>query len=113
DPDLGRKRIVEKFLVSTPPERIIHHRASRERFVFEPGAIEGHVLRDAIDHHFVTARLALDDLVDFDEFRADIFATGLLIHPLNKRRRKTVFLTKKDSDFFHSDGSVKAHMSDR
>ena len=58
-------------------------------------------------------RLALDDLVDLDEFRDDIFAASFLIHPLNKRRRKTVFLTKKDSNFFHSDGSVKAHMSDR
>src|SRR5439155_8655868 len=69
--------------------------------IFQPRAIESDVLRDAINHHVVGARLALDHLVDLDEFRADIFAARFLIHPLDKRRRKTVFLAKKDSDFFH------------
>src|SRR5207249_4084709 len=92
-----------KFVVGAPPERIIHNRAARERFVFEPGAIKRHVLRDTVDHHVVTARLALNHLVDLDELRGDVFPTGFLIYPLDKRRRKTVFLTKKNSDFFHKE----------
>src|SRR5437762_14392434 len=70
--------------------------------MLEPGAIEWHVLRDAIDHHVVSARLALNHLVDLDKLGGDIFAAGFLIHPLDKRRRKTVFLSKKNSDFFHN-----------
>ena len=71
-----------------------------ERRVLEESAIERHVLRNAIDDHVVTARLALHDLVDADEFRLR-FATALLIHPLDERRREGVFLTEEDSDFFH------------
>ena len=37
---------------------------------------------------------------------ANIFAAGLLIYALHKRRRKTVFLAKKDSDFFHREMST-------
>src|SRR5262249_10274522 len=59
-----------------------------------------------IDNHVISAWFALDHPVDFDEFRGDIFPTGFLIHPLNKRWRKAVFLAKKNSDFFHSFATV-------
>jgi hypothetical protein len=59
-------------------------------------------LRDAIDHHVVTTRLALNHLVDPYKFCDDVFAAGFVIHPLDKRRRKAVLLAKKNSDFFHS-----------
>src|SRR6202011_916252 len=68
---------------------------------FEPCAIERHVLRNAINHHIVAARLALDHPVDLDELRDAVASARFLIHSLDKRRRKTVFLTKEDSDFFH------------
>ena len=31
----------------------------------------------------------------------NVVAAGLLIDPLDKRRREAAFLTKEDSDFFH------------
>jgi len=43
----------------------------------------------------------LGHFVDPDELRHDVFAARFLIHPFDKRRRKTVLLAKKDSDFFH------------
>src|SRR5207248_10039437 len=96
------ERVVEKFLVGAPPERIVHDCCSSEGRVLEPGAIKRHVLRDAVDHYVVTARLPLDHLVDLDELRDDIPSARFLIHPLNKRRRKAVLLAKKDPDFFHN-----------
>src|SRR5581483_8365342 len=102
----GRERVIEKLFVRAPPKRIVHYRGAAKCSVLEPRAIKRHILRDAIDHDVVSARLALDHLVDLDEFRDDIFAAGFLIHPLDKRRRKTVFLSKKDSDFFHKRGSL-------
>ena len=102
DADLSRQRVVEEFFVGAPPERIIHDCGAGERCILQPGAIKRHVLRDAIDDHVVTARLALNHLVDSDEFRDDVFAAGFLIHPLDECRWKTVFLTKKNSDFFHN-----------
>src|SRR4029077_15550376 len=35
-----------------------------------------------------------------------IFAAGFLIHPIDKRRRETLFLSKKYSDFFHRCAAV-------
>jgi hypothetical protein len=43
----------------------------------------------------------LDDFVYPDEFRDYVLAAAFLIHPLDKRRRETVFLAKENSDFFH------------
>ena len=102
DADLCRQRVVEEFFVSAPPERVIHHCRARERGVFEPRPIERDILRDAINHNVVTAWLALDHFFDTGKFRDDLFAAGFLINPLNKCRRETVFLAKKNSDFFHS-----------
>ena len=104
DADLRRERVVEKFLVRAPPKRIVHHGGAGERRVLEPRAIKRHVLRNAIDHHVVTARLALDDFVDPDELGANVVAAGFRIDALNKRRWETVFLAKKNSDFFHNNG---------
>src|SRR5207253_3713146 len=95
--------VVEEFLIRAPPERIIHDGGATERCIFQPGAIKRDILGDAVDHDVVTTRLALRDFVDLDEFRHDLFATGLLIHPFDKRRWKAVFLTKKNSDFFHKE----------
>jgi hypothetical protein len=60
-----------------------------------------------------STRLALDHLVDPDEFRHDVFAACFLIHPLDKRRRETVFLAKKDSDFFHRKLAILADSADK
>src|SRR5439155_6254693 len=100
--NLGGQRVIEKFVVGAPPERIIHYRRSGQCGVLKPGAIERDVLRYPIDHHVVTTRLALDHFVDPDELRGNLFAACLLVYPLDERRRKTVFLSKKNSDFFHS-----------
>src|SRR6059058_308584 len=62
--NLGGERVVEEFFIGAPPERIIYDRCSGESCVFKPGPIKRHVLRDTIDHHVVTAWLALDHLVD-------------------------------------------------
>ena len=100
--DLGRERVVEKFFVGAPPKGIVHDRGAGERRILEPGPIKRHVLRDAVDHDVVAARLALDDFVDLNELRDDVFAAGFLVHPLDKCRRKAAFLSEEDSDFFHS-----------
>src|SRR5205814_1396981 len=52
------------------------------------------------------ARFALNDFVDPHKLRGNVFAAGFLIHPPDKRRRKTVFLSKKYSDFFHRCAAV-------
>ena len=101
DANLGRERVVKKFLVRAPPKRIVHDSGAGERCVLQPRAIKWNVLRNAIDHDIVTARLALDHFVDADEFGVDVVAAGLGIHAFNKRRWETVFLAKKNSDFFH------------
>src|SRR5258708_38392708 len=99
--DFRCQRVVEKFFIGTPPKRIVYDCGAAECRVLEPGAIERHILRDPIDHHVVPAWLALDDFVYPDEFGDDVLAAGFLIHPLDKRRRETVFLSKKNSYFFH------------
>src|SRR4029453_19486858 len=53
------------------------------------------------DHNVVSARFALNHFVDPHKLRGNVFAAGFLIHPIDKRWRKTVFLSKKYSDFFH------------
>src|SRR6202011_6402175 len=93
------ERVVKEFFVRAPPKRIVHHRRAAKRGVLEPSAVKRDILRDAIDDYFVSAWLALRDLVDLDELRHDLVTTGFLIHPLDKCRRGTVFLAKKDSDF--------------
>src|SRR6202035_5738381 len=93
--------VVEEFFVRAPPKRVVHDRRAGQRRILEPGAIKRNVLRNAIDHDVVAARFALDHFVDLDELGDDIPPTGLLIHPLDKGRRETVLLTKKDSDFLH------------
>ena len=67
DADLRGERVIEKFLVGAPPKRIVDHGGPGERRVLEQGAIERHVLRNAVDDDIVTARLALDHFVDADE----------------------------------------------
>src|SRR5262249_44679421 len=81
-------------------------RGARERGVLEPGAVERHVLRDPIDYYVVSARLALNHFVDPYKLRGNVFAAGFLIHSLDKRRRKTLLLSKKYSDFFHRFAAV-------
>src|SRR5262249_8816226 len=104
--DLSRQRVIKKFLVGAPPERIIDHSGPRQSGVFEPRAIKRDVLRDPIDHHIVTTRFALEHFVDPDEFRDDVFAAGFLIHTRDKCRRETVVPSKKNFGFFHNFPSV-------
>src|SRR5437667_11591781 len=104
--DFCRQRVIEKFVIGAPPKWIVYHSRCGERGVLKPGAIERDVLRDAVDHNVVTAWLALNHFVDPDELCGNLFAAGLLVNPLDKGRRKTLLLSKKNSDFLHNYISV-------
>src|SRR5207248_6219543 len=94
DPDLGGKRVIEKFLVRAPPKRIVYHGGAGEGCILQKRAIERDVLRNAIDDYVVAARLSLNHFVDFNRFRDDLLAAGLLINAIDECPRERVFLAK-------------------
>src|SRR5205823_12334727 len=88
-------------LVRAPPKRVVDDCGASEGGILQKGAIERHILGNAINDHVVAAWLALNHFVDPDRFCDDIFAAGLLINAIDERPGKGVFLAKQDSDFFH------------
>ena len=98
---LVRHRVVEKLVVSRPPERIVHDNRSLQHRVLQIRAIERNVLRDAIQDHRIFLRLIHPDPANLDELRLH----SRHLHRVNlfhQRRRKGIFHPKKDSDFLHS-----------
>src|SRR5438105_4735103 len=94
DSDFCRQRVIKKFLVRAPPKRVVDDRGAGEGGVLQKRAIERYILGNAIDDYVVATRLALNDFVDSDRFRHDIFTAGLLIHPIDERPGERVFLAK-------------------
>src|SRR5205823_7306613 len=56
DAQLARERVIEKLVVSGPPERIIDNDRSFQRQALERRAIKRHFVRDAIDYQIVKRR---------------------------------------------------------
>src|SRR5204863_2079405 len=86
--------VIERLLVSTPPERVVYHRSAGKSRVLEKTAIKGRSLRNSIDNDIVAARLALDYFGDFDGLGYDFPAARFLIHAIDERPRKRAFLTE-------------------
>ena len=51
-----RQRVIEKFVVSGPPERIVDNIGTFQRQALQSRAIEGDLVRDAVDHQIVLWR---------------------------------------------------------
>ncbi len=100
DADLGRQAVVEELLVGAPPEGVVDHRRSIERGVLQVGAVERDVLRDAVDDHRVSRRLALHELVDPHRLGDDA-VDPLGVDAVDQRVGEGVLLAEQDADSSH------------
>ena len=94
---LNRQRVIEKFLVGSPPKRVVHDGSAGEGRVFQKGFIKRHILRNPVDNYGVVRRDALLHASDVDKFGFEIAL--FLVYPIHKRLRKGVFLTKQNTNF--------------
>ena len=73
-----RQRIVEELVVGRPPERIVDDDRPFERQTLQRGAIERHLVRDAIDYQVVTRRIVVANAAEHQVLSRD-FALAALV----------------------------------
>ena len=97
---LLRERVVEELVVGRPPEGIVDDDGSIERGMFQIGAIERDVVRDAVHDHrvgrgFIQVHGA--GLHEFGPYAVQIARVDVL----HQRAGKAVFHAEKDTDRLH------------
>ena len=98
--EFGGQRVVKKFVVGGPPEWIVDDDCSAECGVLEISAIEGDVLRDAVDDDAIAAGFGHLHAAELDELGGhalDLHVVDLF----HQRWRKSIFHAEHDADFFH------------
>ena len=108
DAEFGGQRIVEELVVGAPPEGIVDDLGSREHGVLEIRAIEGNIVRDAVDddgvagglRHLDAARLEMLGRHAGDSHRVDAIHQG---------GWKRLFHAIEYADFLH----IRSHLLTR
>jgi len=100
------KCIVKKFVIRTPPKWIIDYSCSGYCSVLQHRTIKRNILRNSVDQHIITKWFALNNFVYMSEFSSNsIFFFA--VNSINKSLWKSIFLSKKNSDFFHFYSDLK------
>ncbi len=100
DAQLAGESVVEKFVVRGPPERIVDDDGPGERRVLQEAAIEGNVVRDAVDDDRIAAGRCLAHAADLDGLGSDV---GKLhrVDALDQRSGEGVLHAVQDANLLH------------
>ncbi len=96
----ARQRVIEEFIISRPPEWVVHDNGPFERHTFKRGPIERHFVRDAIDYEIVSWRGVVTDAPQGDKF-GDHRSISTFIDVSNQSLGKSLFPANQNTNFFH------------
>ena len=100
DAEFGGEGIVEELVVCGPPEGIVDDLRARKDSVLQKGAVEGHVVRDAIDDDGVAGRFGHADTADVDELGLNSFDLHG-VDFVDEGAGKGIFHSKQNTDLLH------------
>ncbi len=100
DAELRGEREVEELVVGRPPERVVDDDGAFERRALQEGAVEGHLVRDAVDDEVVADARVVAHAAHLDELGDDL-AAAALVDALDERDGERPLAADQQSYFFH------------
>ena len=101
DAEFGGDGVVEEFVVSGPPERIVDDVGALEDGVFQVAAVVFDFVGDAVDDDAVAGRFAHARAAELGEFRRDAILLAEFVDAHDEGRGKAVFTPAEKADLFH------------
>src|SRR5260370_1511090 len=95
--------IVEKFVVSGPPEGIVDDVGALQDGVLEVAAIIFDFVGNAVDDDGVFGGLVHARAAELDEFGGDAVGFAELVHPDDESRREAVFTAAENANLLHGE----------
>ena len=103
---LRGQSIVEELIVRRPPERIVDHVRPGQHRVLQVGAVERHVVRNAVDDDGITAGHRLLDGANLNALRLNVRQSHR-VHLVDECLGKGVLLAEQNSDLLHVPCSLR------